>query len=118
MPKLFNALTCRSRRWYALLDALDQQVPAMDTGIAINAQDQKVKPRDLDPAAKKVLADYRMIQYDLSIGKRYSEKIMFGDAPTELDVPWNRSGIRTSGGSPSASSGCPSGRGSGRAAPR
>ena len=28
-----------------------------------------------------MLADYRMIMYDLSIGKRYTEKIMYGDTP-------------------------------------
>lgn len=81
MPKLFDALDVPLPPWYALLDALDKHVPAMDTGFAINAQDQKVRPKDLDPAARKVLADYRMIQYDLSVGKRWSEKVMFGDTP-------------------------------------
>ena len=81
MPKMFNAMNVPIPPWYALLTDLDAQVPAMDAGIAIDAQDQRVKPSELDPAAKKVLADYRMIQYDLSIGKRYSEKVMFGDAP-------------------------------------
>ena len=82
MPKLFNALKVPIPPWFALLDDLDKHVPAMDTGIAINAQDEQVKPSQLDPAAKKVLADYRMIMYDLSIGERYSEKAMFEDAPT------------------------------------
>jgi phosphoglycerol transferase MdoB-like AlkP superfamily enzyme len=82
MPKLFNALQVPIPPWFALLDALDKQVPAMDTGIAVNAQDEQVKPSQLGPEAKKVLADYRMIMYDLSIGKRYSEKAMYEDAPT------------------------------------
>ena len=47
----------------------------MDTGITVNPQDKRVKASQLTPEAKKVLADYRMIMYDLSIGKRYSEKI-------------------------------------------
>lgn len=81
MPKLFDALNAPIPPWYALLDALDKQVPAMDTGLAIDAQNQQVKPAKLDTAAKDVLGDYRMIQYDLSIGKRYSEKAMFGDTP-------------------------------------
>jgi hypothetical protein len=46
----------------------------------VNPQDKKVKDSQLTPEAKKVLADYRMIMYDLSIGKRYSEKAMFGDS--------------------------------------
>ncbi len=81
MPKLFNALEVPVPPYYALLDALDKQVPAIDGGFAINAQNEQVKPKDLSPEAKKVLADYRMIQYDLSIGQRYSEKEMFADVP-------------------------------------
>jgi phosphoglycerol transferase MdoB-like AlkP superfamily enzyme len=81
MPKLFDALDVPVPPLYALLDAVDEQVPAMDTGFAINAQDQKVAPRNLPEAAQSVLSDYRMIQYDLSIGKRYSAKAMFADVP-------------------------------------
>ena len=81
MPKLFNALKVPIPPWFALLDDLDKQIPAMDTGIMVNPQDKRVKASQLSPEAKKVLADYRMIMYDLSIGKRYSEKIMYGDTP-------------------------------------
>jgi phosphoglycerol transferase MdoB-like AlkP superfamily enzyme len=81
MPKLFNALKVPIPPWYALLDDLDKEIPAMDSGIAVNPNDKRVKPSQLSPAAKKVLADYRMIMYDLSIGKRYTEKTMYGDTP-------------------------------------
>ena len=81
MPKLFNALKVPIPPWYALLDDLDKEIPAMDSGITINPQDKRVKPSQLTPEAKKVLADYRMIMYDLSIGERYSEKTMYGDTP-------------------------------------
>ncbi len=81
MPKLFDALKVPIPPWYALLDDLDKQIPAMDTGIMVNPQDKRVKASQLTPEAKKVLADYRMIMYDLSIGKRYSEKTMYGDTP-------------------------------------
>ena len=81
MPKLFNALKVPIPPWYALLDDLDKEIPAMDSGITVNPQDKRVKQSQLTPAAKKVLADYRMIMYDLSIGKRYSEKTMYGDTP-------------------------------------
>jgi phosphoglycerol transferase MdoB-like AlkP superfamily enzyme len=81
MPKLFNALQVPVPPYYALLDALGAQVPAMDGGFAINAQNEQVRPKDLSPEAKRVLADYRMIQYDLSIGERYSEKALFADVP-------------------------------------
>jgi phosphoglycerol transferase MdoB-like AlkP superfamily enzyme len=79
MPKLFNALNVPIPPWYALLDDLDKQIPAMDTGIMVNPQDKRVKASQLTPEAKKALSDYRMIMYDLSIGKRYTEKAMFSD---------------------------------------
>ena len=79
MPKLFDALKVPIPPWYALLDDLDKQIPAMDTGIMVNPNDKRVKQSQLTPEAKKVLADYQMIMYDLSIGKRYSEKVMYGD---------------------------------------
>ncbi len=81
LPKLFDALQVPIPPYYALLDDLDKQVPAMDTGIMVNPNDKRVKESQLTPEAKKVLSDYRMIMYDLSIGKRYSEKVMYGDNP-------------------------------------
>jgi phosphoglycerol transferase MdoB-like AlkP superfamily enzyme len=80
LPKLFNALNVPIPPWFALLDDLDKQIPAMDAGLYINAQDQTVKESQLSPAARQALSDYRLIMYDLSIGKRYSEKTMYGDA--------------------------------------
>jgi hypothetical protein len=46
----------------------------------VNAKNQTVQESQLSPQAKQALSDYRMIMYDLSIGKRYSEKTMYGDA--------------------------------------
>ena len=81
MPKLFNALKVPIPPWYALLDDLDKQIPAMDTGLMVDAQGKPVKASQLTPQAKKVLSDYRMIMYDLSIGHRYTEKMMYADTP-------------------------------------
>jgi phosphoglycerol transferase MdoB-like AlkP superfamily enzyme len=82
LPLLFKALDVPIPPMYALLEDLYQQVPAMDAGIAVDAQNKTVKPSQLDPAARQVLADYRMVQYDLSIGHRWSEGVLFGDPPT------------------------------------
>ena len=40
MPKLFDALKVPIPPWYALLDDLDKQIPAMDTGIMVDAAGQ------------------------------------------------------------------------------
>jgi phosphoglycerol transferase MdoB-like AlkP superfamily enzyme len=80
LPKLFNALNVPIPPWFALLDDLDKQIPAMDAGLYIDAENKVVKESQLSAQAKQALSDYRLIMYDLSIGKRYSEKVMYGDA--------------------------------------
>ena len=65
---------------YALLDALRAQLPAMDAGILIDANNNEVKRSALTPEQAAVLHDYRLVQYDLSIGKRYIADAMFADA--------------------------------------
>jgi phosphoglycerol transferase MdoB-like AlkP superfamily enzyme len=82
LPHLFDAMNVPIPPWYALLDTLDKQIPAMDAGMYINSQDQLLKKSQLSPEARKALSDYRMIMYDLSIGKRYSEKTMYENAPS------------------------------------
>ncbi|QNN54487.1 LTA synthase family protein [Nocardioides mesophilus] len=63
--------------YYALLERLRDEVPAMDTGMRYDAGGHRVRPGRLSPRAARVLRDYRLVQYDLSVGKRYSEKTMF-----------------------------------------
>jgi hypothetical protein len=66
--------------YYALLEALHRQVPAMDSGEFIDSTNHAEQERDLSPAARSVLSDYRMVQYDLSVGHRYSLDRLFYDA--------------------------------------
>ena len=47
MPKLFNALEVPIPPWYALLDELDKEIPAMDSGITVDAQDRRVEQTQL-----------------------------------------------------------------------
>jgi phosphoglycerol transferase MdoB-like AlkP superfamily enzyme len=81
LPKLFDATNTPIPPYYALLDRLDQQLPAMDVGLYIDGNDRVVKEQDFTPEQQQVLRDYRLVQYDLSIGNRYSEKALFGDPP-------------------------------------
>jgi hypothetical protein len=66
--------------YYALLDELRREVPAMDSGLFVDGANRQVRPRDLSPRALRLLADYRLVQYDLAVGKRYSAKAMFGNS--------------------------------------
>lgn len=83
LPLMFRATNTPAPPYYALLEALYAQLPAMDAGMYIDAANQTTRLSDLTPAQQQVLDDYRMVQYDLSLGKRYSEDVMFGDPPVD-----------------------------------
>lgn len=61
----------------ALLQALWREVPAMDAGLVIDSRDRQIHTSELSARALQVLHDYRLVQYDLSVGKRYGEQAMF-----------------------------------------
>jgi hypothetical protein len=62
--------------YYALLDQLRHEVPAMDSGMYVDGEDRLVHGSGLSHRAVRLLHDYRLVQYDLSAGHRYSEAAM------------------------------------------
>lgn len=64
--------------YYALLTELRRAVPAMDSGMLVDANDRLVALSDLSDHARRLLHDYRLVQYDLAVGRRYSEDAMVG----------------------------------------
>jgi len=67
--------------YYALLQQLRHQLPAMDGGMAVDASDRLVDRAHLSTRAAALLRDYRLVQYDLSVGRRYSARAMFQVPP-------------------------------------
>ncbi len=63
--------------YYALLGRLEQDVPAMSDALMIGPDNRPVAEGDLTPAVRRLLHDYRLVQYDLSVGERYSEAALF-----------------------------------------
>ncbi|MGN6577720.1 MAG: LTA synthase family protein [Nocardioides sp.] len=63
--------------YYALLQTVRRRLPAMANGRLYDAQGRPVRPADLPPADARLLHDYRLVQYDLSVGERWSEDAMF-----------------------------------------
>ena len=63
--------------YYALLHLLRQEVPAMDSGMVVDGADRLVPPAGLSARARRLLRDYRLVQYDLAAGSRHSEDAMF-----------------------------------------
>ncbi len=67
--------------YFALLHELRQEVPAMDNGMMFDPSSRPLRRGDLSRRAARLLHDYRLVQYDLSVGRRYSAEAMFGEGP-------------------------------------
>ncbi len=63
--------------YYVLLRELRQQLPAMEGGALVGADGRPRTPGTLTPRAARLLRDYRLVQYDLSVGHRYGERALF-----------------------------------------
>jgi phosphoglycerol transferase MdoB-like AlkP superfamily enzyme len=63
--------------YYALLQRLRERLPAMDSGLLVDRHDRLVSRDALPAPVARLLHDYRLVQYDLSTGRRYSEDAMF-----------------------------------------
>lgn len=77
MNHVFKAADAAIPPYYALLAELESEISAMEHGIMINAHNQEISEDQLSNRARKLLRDYRLVQYDLSVGKRYSQARMF-----------------------------------------
>lgn len=80
LPLLFNQVGAPLPPYYALLDDLYRAVPAMEQGVRYDAEGNLIEDDDLDASAQQLLRDYRLVQYDLSVGERYSQETMFPQA--------------------------------------
>lgn len=83
LPMLYEAADAQVPPYYALLARLRELVPAMESGRYLDSGKGLVPETGLSAEAARVLNDYRMVQYDLSVGERYSLEAMFdGDMET------------------------------------
>lgn len=60
----------------ALLEELSTEIGAYEPTMILDADGAVVTEDELSPRAQELLADYRMVQYDLSIGQRYAAEQM------------------------------------------
>jgi len=77
LPILFDQLNAPLPPFYVLLDQLRSVVPARERGVAYDTTGAAIDEDDLTPRAQKLLDDYRMVLYDLSVGRRYSQDALF-----------------------------------------
>jgi hypothetical protein len=79
MDLVLRRANARVPPYYALLDELRQEVPAMEDGVLLDSSGQAVTPGQLSTRAARLLHDYRLVQYDLSVGSRFSTRTMLGE---------------------------------------
>ena len=63
--------------YYVLLRELREQLPAIEGGAWSAPTGGRGPPATLTPRAARLLRDYRLVQYDLSVGHRYGERVLF-----------------------------------------
>ncbi|HSJ19258.1 MAG TPA: LTA synthase family protein [Nocardioidaceae bacterium] len=76
LPRALDMIGAPLPPYFVLLRELEEHIPAMTHGTIIDPDDREISPEELSPEAREVLRDYRLVQYDLSIGERYAEKLM------------------------------------------
>ena len=95
MTQAAEQMNARISPYLALLDELHAEVPAMSRSVNAGVWSAKGEPTLLDDngevidtntlssKAKQLLADYKMVQYDMSVGKNYLMDMGFMDVPKQ-----------------------------------
>jgi phosphoglycerol transferase MdoB-like AlkP superfamily enzyme len=76
-PIVFEMLNKPVTPYYAMLNKLQHTMPGLKTKLIIGA-DNKIK-KNLTKEEKELLKDYKLLQYDVLIGKQYSLPLLFGE---------------------------------------
>ena len=63
--------------YYALLEQLEREIPAMAHDHYTSPQNENLPWIYLPPRARRLLNDYRLVMFDLAEGRSFSEKAMF-----------------------------------------
>ena len=77
LPHIVDMAGAPLSPYYTMLRDLEGHVSAMEQGEMIGADNAKTSPKSLPPASQELLRDYRLVEYDLAVGKRYSEKMLY-----------------------------------------
>jgi phosphoglycerol transferase MdoB-like AlkP superfamily enzyme len=76
-PMLFRSLDLEVPPFYALLAALQRRIGAMENGRYYSSDGSSLEDPESDPATRRLLRDYRLVQYDFSVGQGFAESRMF-----------------------------------------
>lgn len=93
MAQAADQMNARVSPYLALLDELHKEIPAMSRSVNnpawrsykgvtyLNDRGEEINPEKLSPKAEQLLEDYKMVQYDISVGKNYLFDAGFMDVP-------------------------------------
>jgi phosphoglycerol transferase MdoB-like AlkP superfamily enzyme len=77
MNRVLDAAQAPVPPYYALLRSLEQELPTVEGSTLIGPDGEPLAPAQLGARAQRLLRDYRLVQYDFSVGERYALNAMF-----------------------------------------
>ena len=77
LPMLFDALGAELPPFYALLEELRREVPAMEHGLYFADGGFSTDLDGLSARGEELLRDYRLVQYDLTVGEGWAQSELF-----------------------------------------
>ncbi|WP_255201947.1 LTA synthase family protein [Bifidobacterium pseudolongum] len=92
MAQAAQQLDSKISPYLALLDELHAAVPAISrmgswsrdgSPTYLNSKGEPIGPKSLSAEAKQLLDDYRMVQYDMTVGENYLQQMGFMDLPKQ-----------------------------------
>jgi phosphoglycerol transferase MdoB-like AlkP superfamily enzyme len=83
LPRVLDLAGAPLSPYYALLREVEKHVGALQHGRMISPEGAEISRFHLSPEAQRVLRDYRLVQFDLSVGQRYAEEMVY-PGPAEM----------------------------------
>jgi hypothetical protein len=79
LPYVFDLVGEPLPPYYELLSEVTEQIGAIGPGRIVAPDGTELTEADLSPEQQELLHDYRLVQYDFSVGSRYAVDTMFYD---------------------------------------
>ncbi len=87
LPYVFDLVGEPLPPYYELLAEVADQIGAIGSGRIVAPDGTELTEADLSPAQKTLLHDYRLVQYDFSVGERYAVDAMFYEFTAFTEAP-------------------------------
>jgi phosphoglycerol transferase MdoB-like AlkP superfamily enzyme len=94
MNHVLEAANAPVTPYYALLGELEQQVPAMAPDYFLTASRTRLPWDFVSSPGRQLMRDYRLVLYDLAVGRRYTEQAMFGLPDESVEDPGHVTQVR------------------------